>query len=508
MKVQLKPQSGVSYSFDPTSVFVDQAPEHWPVSYTEHFEMRSDIVRALFDSVFKLRSTEESYWADVLEICLPSVTVPVLRALYYKTVLDRFDEQNISITPPEEYYFVHALKQGDLGAFLAPTLKNQFKLNEEKLNSLKCLKDIVNKRKIRRSFVKPAALFLNTPIVSFWSKELEHFATQETACYVPHSFWFPTSLPDLDDQKIPIVDRVALEISEALSKRYPAAQKAFIQNFIKDLISYFMVHVNYLIKKASSKPIPKTYWSGSGGSIFMRIMRYLVTQNGGRVMGFAHGGSLYFLDSPYLNLYEHYLCDRYVYFSDTVPCKPRYPDFIEKSNAAYHPSLESFSLDLKSIQCDRNNSMAYDVLIVPFEFLSDDNRFMFRPADLIKAQLLKEVVYHLKSWGLNVAVKPHPEFKNETILKFYETLDAEVLWNSFEAALANSQKVLFFYPYTTSLQDTYRAKKEIVLLDSALDEWCLDFENTYGSRIKRVNAPFSNENFFAPHWDNLKKALV
>lgn len=322
-----------------------------------------------------------------------------------------------------------------------------------------------------RERYRPAAFIRpDRDVCSFHSSPLLRAYARERSTkpvLMSHGDWFvPAEKADL--VRTPGFGREMLDfLSDATRRAFLAADVG--RKFSPDLAerSYARLsqwtnfHFQHVMRRGMR--LPREFWAGTMGFPLHRIFARAVRLNGGAVVGFDHGAGSGMFKWDYQPRHEFGFVDRFVSFG---------PAMAEglKANAEVcglefaKVRIESVS-EIRSVNRGGISRKPTKAAYIASQYCGD--KFMSPPfcdnERLFDWQ--HRLLSFLKSTGLDIAIKPHPEDTQKPAEKISADLDIDILNGRFENI--DWQDTIFFFdtPLSSAFSAALASGMPIVLFD-------------------------------------------
>jgi len=290
----------------------------------------------------------------------------------------------------------------------------------------------------------------------------------------------------------------------------PSRLRDYLERWVKESTAALRYRLELL--REQNKRLPKQLWTGSGGNIWRRIIRYAVYQNGGTVTGHDHANGVGHLKYYYLLLTDFESCDRFVTFTKKqcenlkknirkdwlIPDRPPEMSFIntmKQENSL--PQTNSFS----KIQTIKT------VMYISSNYTGERFQFGIQIPDYIQVDWEARLFAHLHKWGYRVLHKPHPESVEMPPENLYHPFNVVRLHKPFEQVMNQADAVLFVNPQSTALVHAFKSNIPLVFLDLGMFEWMPDAYELLEKRCQIVKGKFDEQYRAQIDWDELQKKI-
>ncbi|RME32379.1 MAG: hypothetical protein D6786_10740 [Gammaproteobacteria bacterium] len=300
----------------------------------------------------------------------------------------------------------------------------------------------------------------------------------ERVCLVPARSWFPP-LPD------PVLENAGEQalgsgitetLLEAVSKAYrdageslPTPEKAYLGRWLEVVSGLCRAYLDRLLD--APQRIPGRLWTGTGGIIWMRLLRLACRRLGGEITGHEHGTASP-AESISIGLWEFEFCDRFVTFT---------PEMAQRYRQPHHHRYRVFDpapaiTDILTLEggSDRSEntparlevprSRPRRVMYVNTIYFGDAPGFTPAFPDPVWVDWQARLMTRLKMAGYEVLLKPHPECRLRPAPAF-EALADGVLYERMEQVQEQADLFLFDWVQTTTLVQALATDIPIVVID-------------------------------------------
>ncbi len=336
--------------------------------------------------------------------------------------------------------------------------------------------------------------------------------------YTTHRHWFH-----------PLAEQRVRSLSECLASEMPDAamdilKKHFIQlgdgSFpdhcrisIDRCLRMFMAGVGIHMERLRhrGRALPRELWTGSGGNLWDRMLRTVVRERGGQVVGHDHAGGVSWMSWPLNFMNEFYACDRYVTYNE------RHAGHIRQTGKLVSP-LEQGGGEILSCadkrllevgehpgsKCRRSKKkIMYVGGLYRGEQLSLTPMF---PA-LAMSDWEVRLFIALTKEGHQVLYKPHPSDQVGIPSKVLASLGVQKITGNFETVIGMADVCMFMTAASTTFSSALSTTVPIVLLDFKQFEWYPEARELAARRCVLVQGDFDESNRMVADFNEVLAAV-
>lgn len=306
-----------------------------------------------------------------------------------------------------------------------------------------------------------------------------------------------------------------LEIIRALYKECGVQFEQYAHDYLLSLMKKFhaviTVHRNRLKVR---NDIPRHIWTGTSGNIWDMMLRLETLSRGGRVVAHDHSGDRAHAKNFEMGWIEMYGATAFATFSEKQAEALR-------NNIKEWPVLDKNPPEIIAVQKNvKNNTVAKSLpvndiagkpkKILLFSTVYDRDRGrgnpIFSMVPYIDWQI--RLVSHLKEWGYDVYMKPHPEspLMPPQILK--EKWNVKIIEGRFEDMKENMDLYFFDFTQTSVFKPAILSGKPIVMVDFKGLEWNEAAKESLEKRVEIVNGYFDSQNRIQADWSEIEMAIL
>jgi hypothetical protein len=329
-------------------------------------------------------------------------------------------------------------------------------------------------------------------------------------------------LKGLTGRHNPILDVERTEISLALDKFIGELKKS------SDLLAVFPDTFEFitttwqkrledlqLVYQAvlASRRLPKQVLCSEMGSPENRIIALAAKRKGAEVVAFSHGNDAGHIEKITDAFWDYSICTKYVALSkrssEMHAARAKKSGLSACADTKFESSYtEEYVTFLRSgsVASEPGSEGVRTVLLTGFPMHAQ--RYIYGRGEYFPFRLGAEleVARILKAAGIRVLYKPHPETAAIMSEIMKERVDA-ILTGSFEAALDQTDCVVFTYPVSTTFGATLGSNIPIVLLDHLGRQWSRDAREKLARRCAIVPCDIDDEGKFQLPADELVEAI-
>ena len=223
--------------------------------------------------------------------------------------------------------------------------------------------------------------------------------------------------------------------------------------------------------------LPTEIWSGSCGRYVTRATVLAVRSNGGRAIGFDHGGSgVMVSDVAFFSLCDLSLRDQFV---TTTPAASEFirranslPKYLSTKETTFQGASGDPLFRRASTLPSRRKNRASRPRILFVNTIYTSLRQQLPPLlpDVLSISLQRQILDAISDLNVDLAVKPHPEGNLQNsrhpLAEF-----AEIDERPFVEALEDADLLMFDYPQTTTFWETVCTDRSILFFDTGVSQF-------------------------------------
>ncbi len=406
--------------------------------------------------------------------------------------------------------FSLALSKGELPAL--PKHFNSFKSGPQPPCKYKAPLRYIRNHLVRDGIkrVSPHRLdFKNDIVVSSIGSLINDHANKisDNVFYVPRSYWFKP------------IDEVPPDILEESNDLWQCVLDAFgdeqhvlegspAESWFKDVFTHSLFYCDVHMRRLEAQPdtIPAHLWIGSGSIIWDRMVKRVVTRNGGHITGHDHGSGTGHLLSVSRTLAECSDCDVFVGFSKTPDL---FMDILDH-NFIFDGVPKIKPLAYKSKNITKHNIGRKDgkvILVLPAAPSGDTPRFVGADSEAVNTDFLNRLLLALVEYGYDVLLKPHPTFPPLLNKNYLDKIGVKTVSGSIDDAFELADIVLFQHIHTTTFREALEQNKHIAVVDMRYDPWVLAALEQVHKRCSLLPVHYDDKNRIQLDWKNLSEQI-
>ena len=368
---------------------------------------------------------------------------------------------------------------------------------------------------------KPPLAMLNVKhdIITVADGEMirQHAAAVGRVNYVPLQEWFaPLSSADkdkLDESRRTSVIDTMIDTVEMAFKAADEPMNDLTARHLRGWLEETVELAGRYVSRILSQPqrVPRNLWRGTGGLVWSRLLAVANRELGGTVTGHdhAHGVGIWktFGDSAI----ELPFCDRFMVWTATQQALARRNLRLDVILPGPPPEIcvvpgrfKQKIARAESRVCGTKTGRT--VMYTGTLYVDDAVAFSpLRPAPVL-VDWEARLIAHLKSWGYEVILKPHPESRN-TAPKALLDLGATLFEERFEEVYHHADTVLLGQQESTVFFGVIGTRMPIVLPVPSLEPWQDDMRVLAEKRCYFADTEVGGDGRLATDWEHLRRGL-
>jgi hypothetical protein len=281
----------------------------------------------------------------------------------------------------------------------------------------------------------------------------------------------PAQRNRLEQAVVGLLDHILPTLS-ALAQQPAITVRECLRQAILDYLTQVAAYDSAL--RQHWRRVPKELWTGTGGNILTRLARSAVRREGGRVIGFEHGGGGHIhADLGPLHIHEFALCDRFVVDTPAKADIFRSGLAAEKSLDGTLPEIVATAAPVASFpyRPGVGATPPQTLMYVTTAFVGE-TQYPLQPLipDPVYIDWQARLIDGLIAQGFHVLVKQHPEgLRKGQPLK--RSQGGEFLGGRFGDVMDQADAFVFDYPATSTLWEAICSDKPVAFVDHHLAEW-------------------------------------
>ena len=320
----------------------------------------------------------------------------------------------------------------------------------------------------------------------------------------------------------PVVERAMDAIDIAFSagnEKIPSFLAVYIRGWLAQAMALSRCHLTDVLER--HERLPRRLWTESGGGIWARILRHATRRLGGSVTGHDHGSGQGHLVSAAPTIGEFESCDTFVTFTETrakalqrglradLLIPPKAPEIIAvPSKHRVGKAAQGNSSGEARLKMRRSTEPIRRIMFPSMFYGGELIHFSPLPPDMVQVDWHARLIAHLRGWGYETILKPHPESPSPRPLAFVQELGAKVLTERFEKVLNDADAFLFDYPRTTTFRVALNTDKPVIFIDWGQDPLTEEARGLLEQRCAIVGARLDEANRIQIDWDELRAAIA
>ena len=368
---------------------------------------------------------------------------------------------------------------------------------------------------------KPPLAMLNVKhdIITVADGEMirQHATAVGRVDYVPLQEWFAPLSPEdkdtLDDSRR---TRIIGTMIDAVDLAFKAADEPMnnltarhLRGWLEETVELAGRYVSRIL--SMPQRVPLNLWRGTGGLVWSRLLALVNRELGGTVTGHdhAHGTAIWktFGDS----VIELPFCDRFMVWTATqqalarrnlVPevILPDAPPDISVVPGRFKPKI--CGARTRGYGTKKGRTVMYAGTLYVDDFVAFSP---LRPAPVL-VDWEARLIAHLKSWGYEVILKPHPESRNAAPKALLD-LGATLFEERFEEVYHHADIALLGQQESTVFFGVIGTRMPIVLPVPSLEPWQDDMRGLAEKRCYFADTEVGDDGRLATDWEHLRRGL-
>jgi hypothetical protein len=291
----------------------------------------------------------------------------------------------------------------------------------------------------------------------------------------------------------------------------PDSQVQYFRNFLEGISHHVRYHFSRLSRLKTR--LPRELWTGSGGSIYSRMLRNAVRGEGGKVIGHEHGAGeahlAYFSAKTFI---EYESADEFYTYSwegaDALAQtfnpewhvrreRPEIRALGERGNTScagpHFPSKDPGSV----------RKIMYPSTALLGERVTLDHFI----GDYVYVDWSARLIASLRRFGYQVLHKPHPGGDNRYPNGFASRFGAEEMFQPFEQAQWSADALVLDFSRSSTFPVALATNKPVIYIDFGLERWHPAARHLLECRAKVVRGWIDDDNRFQVDWEEVQAAI-
>jgi len=319
--------------------------------------------------------------------------------------------------------------------------------------------------------------------------------------------------PELTSDIVAVLQNAFAAIDETL----PEILAKYFETCVTRGARLARVHIDRILSKPDK--VPRQLWTGSGGYIWVRLLRHAVRRLGGEVTGHEHGTGesivRYFNTKTFSDLES---VDRFVLFNsnqrrwleDTIDERFLVPrERPETLVPDYRKDLVRYAG--RPLRGSRNERQAVDaplrIMYVGPIYVGFSPRPNNHNSDILLIDWQARLFAKLRDWGFDVLFKPHPEGEQRPPRGFVEKLGVREINQPFEHVWNQADIFLFDWKSTTAFSTAISTGLPVVLIDFHFQLFAPEMQALVEENCSLVEGWADESNRLQIDWNALHQAV-
>jgi len=522
-------------ALDPTDIAESGEPLSpiWPVSSEETVRVFDCIAKGFAD-LSKRYETEDRRIANL--ICMSvgiSGYAEGLSLFQAFAALRRFRSIGIDLSPPRNSRLYKALIGG--GPISKPALLRNLRTPSAGPSGLgivaRSVRDTLNRSPV--PFAHPKLVNLETtPVMTIVNPLAKAHAQGIHANLVMmhRSTWFTPVATDLEKkcrnfvQSHPVVEQVGDIFCSAFAvggEEAPHDLISYLCDLFVDTAALCAGHLEKIL--INQKVLPQMLWTGSGGNIWDRILKYAVRENGGSVTSHEHGPGTGYHTPTLKECGDFVACDRFITYTDAQTeglAKGHRPQLCPVSQIPRVLSLrEAIAEGGGDASClpkvwpvvpaDKSpitESTQKTVLYLDFAYDGERTRPIPKPSIHATINWQRQLFGRLKELGYGITNKYHPEYHYSPAV-MEKLLDTPSIGGPLDDQLNGVGYIILVHPTSSAICSILKSDKSIIFIDFKFVDFHADARAALEKRVAIVPGTINKDNQICIDWAALEIAF-
>lgn len=315
----------------------------------------------------------------------------------------------------------------------------------------------------------------------------------------------------------PVSEAIVADVVDAVANGWAAGNEvlpdhlsAYFAEFLRTLT--VLVRHHYSGLQALAHKLPERLWTGTGGNVYVRMLRHAVQGNGGHVTGFEHGAGeahlRYFNAKPVI---EYVACDEFV-TTTKIGAQALGRSFDASMSISGAPPALSGVWGLPGTppsptpvrSADSIRTIMYPTTALLGERITLDH--FVGDYVLIDAQI--RIMSMLGELGYQVIHKPHVEGAFQSPERLAELPHVTQVRDRFESVIDRADLFLVDFSRTSILPPILASDKPVVLIYFGYEEWDPHAWELLQRRCAVVRGGFDADNRLRVDVEDLRNGIA
>ena len=368
---------------------------------------------------------------------------------------------------------------------------------------------------------KPPLAMLNVKhdIITVADGEMirQHAAAVGRANYVPLQEWFaPLSPEDKDKLDESRRTRIIRTMIDAVDLAFKAADEPMndltarhLRRWLEETVELAGRYVSRIL--SMPQRVPLNLWRGTGGLVWSRLLALANRELGGTVTGHDHAHGTAIWKSFGNSAIELPFCDRFMVWTATQQALtrrnlrpevilPDAPPDISVVPGRFKPKIRRAKT--RGYGTKKGRTVMYTGTLYVDDFVHFSP---LRPAPVL-VDWEARLIAHLKSWGYEVILKPHPESINPAP-KALLGLGATLFEDRFEEIYHRADIAMLGQQEGTVFFGVIGTRMPIVLPVPSLEPWQDDMRGLAEKRCYFADTKIGEDGRLTTDWEHLRRGL-
>jgi hypothetical protein len=339
--------------------------------------------------------------------------------------------------------------------------------------------------------------------------------------------WFaqPVGAGKTDPNTANVIDQLIKLTDSAFASQRPDSSysgvlppiEAYLRDWLAEVLDALLQRYSDLLNNPDL--LPARLWTVSAGSPWIRILRTAVKQNGGTVIGHAHGIGGGFYKTDHLSLVDFQACSKFYAYSDDSAkgmaaslspkmifqnSAPKISVFPEMQEGVRKGITEAFQ---RSKGSGAKHSKPVKIMHVGGVLTGENQNFTVLLHGYLQADWYARLWGKLTGFGFEVVHKPHPDNKRYLTEEFIAGCGAQIEERPFEEVFQEADVILFDRPTSTTFATTMLSDAPAVLMDFGVIDFLPSAQELLIKRCAIVQGQFEDDGRATTDWAQLQDAL-